>query len=285
MRTMADEWRTGLFDWSRDNAPKLIAILLVALILLQLLRFIVRKLNQHSKTVSDTGAAHRGQQMRTLASVIASMGAFVIYFVALMQALPLFGVDVRPILASAGIVGLAVGFGAQTLVKDVINGFFILLENHFDVGDVVRVAGVTGTVEAMTLRRTVLRDASGAVHIVPNSEIKVLSNMTRDWAQVSLQVSVDYHEPSDKVTNALEQVATEVFNDASINAALVAMPEVAGIERVTGLEVEYLVLAKVMPNQQYRVSRELRRRIKEAFERQGIKTPGPARIVLDQSAK
>jgi moderate conductance mechanosensitive channel len=284
-RTMADEWRGDIVGWSRHNVPKLIAILIVALILLQLLRFVVSRLNKHSKTVTGTGAMFRGQQLRTLASVIGSVGGVLIYFIALVQALPLFGVDVKPILASAGIVGLAVGFGAQTLVKDVINGFFILLENQFDIGDVIKAANVQGTVEVMTLRKTVLRDANGALHVIPNSEIHVVSNLTRDWSQVSLHVTADYTEPSDRVLNILREVAIHVYTDPGFHELMVAEPEVPGIERVTGVEVDYLMLAKVQPGQQYKVSRELRRCIKDAFEKNKIKTPGPAKIVLEQSLR
>lgn len=282
LRTMADDWSDDLVAWSRHNVPKLIAILVTAIILLHILRFIVKKLEKHSKTVTSTGALLRGQQMRTLASITASVGAFLIYFIALVQVLPLFGVDVKPILASAGIAGLAVGFGAQTLVKDVINGFFILFENQFDIGDVIKAAGVSGTVETMTLRKTVLRDSNGTVHVIPNSEIKVVSNTTRDWSQVSLHVTVDYSEPSERIINILREVGVHVYTDPGFHELMVAEPEVPGIERVSGSDVDYLMLVKVLPAQQYRVSRELRRRIKEAFEQNQVKTPGPPKIILDQ---
>jgi len=196
-----------------------------------------------------------------------------------------FAIDIEPLLASAGIAGLAIGFGAQTLVKDVINGFFILLENQFDIGDVIKAAGVQGTVEVMTLRKTVLRDANGTLHIIPNSEIHVVSNQTRDWAQVQLHVTVDYSEPSDKVTNLLREVAVQVYTEPGIHELMVAEPEVPGIERVSGSEVDYLMLAKVLPGQQYKLSREIRRRIKECFEKNNVKTPGPAKIVLEQSVR
>jgi small conductance mechanosensitive channel len=284
-RSVADDWREDIVGWSRHNVPKLIAILVVAIIMLQLLRFVMKRLNAHSKTVTHAGAMFRGQQLRTLASVIGSVGGALIYFIALVEALPLFGIDVKPILASAGIVGLAIGFGAQTLVKDVINGFFILLENQFDIGDVIKAAGVQGTVEVMTLRKTVLRDANGTLHIIPNSEIHVVSNMTRDWAQVQLHVTVDYGEPSEKVINLLREVAVQVYTEPGIHELMVAEPEVPGIERVAGSEVDYLMLAKVLPGQQYKVSREIRRRIKDCFEKNNVKTPGPARIVLEQSLR
>jgi small-conductance mechanosensitive channel len=283
LENILTDWRGDIAAWTRRDAPKLIVVLVISVILLRLLQVITRRLEDYSKKQPVTGGL-RGQQLRTLSSIIASVGAVLIYFLAGMQVLPLFGVDMKPILASAGIVGLAIGFGAQTLVKDVINGFFILFENQYDIGDVVKLAGVSGTVESMTLRRTLLRDGDGTLHNVPNSEIKVVSNLTRDWAQVSLHVITDYNENSDRVIKLLQDVGEEVYSDANYHEALVAEPEVPGIERVTGTEVEYLMLVKVVPGQQYRVSRHLRRRIKECFEENGIKTGGPAKIYVAERA-
>jgi small conductance mechanosensitive channel len=226
----------------------------------------------------------RAQQLATLASVVNGAGTFVIIFLALIQSLNVIGLNVGPLLASAGIVGLAVGFGAQTLVHDVINGFLILLENQYDVGDGVRIAGVQGIVENMTLRRTVLRDADGTVHTVPNSEIKIVSNTTRDWTQVSLHISAAYTEPSDKVISTLKEVAQEIWNDDSYRPLLVSLPEVPGIDRVTGQEVDYLMLAKTRPGKQLEVTRELRRRIKECFQKNNIQPGAPGRMyVVDVS--
>jgi small-conductance mechanosensitive channel len=273
------EWRDDIVVWVRQDLPRLLVILIVAAIFLRLLHAITRRLEDYSKNQTlPTGL--RAQQLRTLASIVDSVGAAIIYFFAGLQILDLFQVDVKPILASAGIVGLAVGFGAQTLVKDVINGFFILLEDQYGIGDVVKVAGVTGSVEVMTLRKTVVRDATGAVHTVPNSEIRVVSNLTRDWAQVSLHATVDYNESSDKVMTILRDVGEELYRDPQFADLLVAQPEIPGIERVSGREVEYLVLAKVKPGQQWYVSRELRRRIKDSFAKNNIQAPGPTRIYV-----
>ncbi|HUS19297.1 MAG TPA: mechanosensitive ion channel family protein [Terriglobales bacterium] len=284
MDQMLAHWRTNGAHWVEYAAPKLLIILVVATFLVVALRTITNKLVDFSKA-HHVHTGLRAQQLRTLASVIQSVGTVLIYFLAAMQALPLFGVDVKPILASAGIAGLAIGFGAQTLVKDVINGFFILLENQYDLGDHVRVAGVSGTVEAMTLRRTTLRDPNGTVHVVPNSEIKVVSNMTRDWAQITLSVAVDYQEKSDIVIKLLEEVSQALYADANFRDLLVAQPEVPGIERVANNEVDYSVVAKVIPGEQLRVSRELRRRIKDCFIQQNVRTPAPTRIyVTDPTA-
>ena len=271
-------WKADVARWIEKDAPKFLVVLLVAAIMLRVLALITRHLENLGHHAPAAGM--RAQQMRTMAGIVRSVGAFVIYFLALLQILPLFGIDMKPILASAGIVGLAVGFGAQTVVKDVINGFFVLFENQYDVGDVVKFAGVQGTVEAMTLRRTILRDADGTVHTIPNSEIKVVSNMTRDWSQVQLKITADYNEHSDRVIRLLEEVGADVYNDLKYKNSLVAEPEVPGIERVSGAEVEYLMLAKVRPGDQHIVSRELRKRIKECFQKNGIKTGGAAKIFV-----
>ena len=277
---MLRDWRGDTLWWMRHQAPRLLATLLAVIVLLALLRLITHRLLRFSERQPIKGL--RSQQLHTLASIVGSVGKFVIFFLAALQALPLFGVDVKPILASAGIAGLAVGFGAQTLVKDVINGFFILVENQYDVGDTVKVAGVTGTVEDMSLRRTTLRDANGTVHVVPNSEIKVVSNLTRDWAQLTLHVSAGADENSDRIIKLLQGIAMDVYEDDRFRDSLVSQPEVPGIERVSGQEVDYLVLAKVRPGQQYAIGRELRKRVIDCFQKEKVRSGGPGRMyVLD----
>src|SRR5437879_13374951 len=189
LENIVTDWRGDIAAWARKDAPKLLVVLIIAAILLRLLEVVTRRLEDYSKNQPATGGL-RGQQLRTLSSIIASVGAVLIYFLAALQVLPLFGVDMKPILASAGIVGLAIGFGAQTLVKDVINGFFILFENQYDIGDVVRVAGVKGTVESMTMRRPNLRDEDGTLHVVPKSQSTRVSKLTRTWAHVALHILV-----------------------------------------------------------------------------------------------
>jgi moderate conductance mechanosensitive channel len=284
-----ETWKQDCTQWLGHDLPRLVinfvAIAIVASILIRLLRVVTRRLDILSKR-SSLPTGMRAQQLRTLASVIYSVGLALIIFVAAMDLLYKgFGINVEPLLASAGIVGLAIGFGAQTLVKDVLNGFFILFENHYDVGDVVKIAGVGGSVESMTLRRTTLRDSDGTVYIVPNSEIHVVSNLTRDWSQLALTVSVDYSENSDHVVDLLKTIASEVYEDPEFSKLLVAKPEVPGIERVTGREVDYLLLAKCKPGQQYPISRELRRRIKACFEKNNIKAGSPTMVYVGETNK
>lgn len=273
------QWRSDALEFLRQDVPKILVVLIVSLVLLWLLRVITRRLRALSKRQAfPTGI--RAQQLSTLSGVINGVGMFVILFSAMIQILGVLNIDVKPLIASAGVVGLAIGFGAQTLVKDVINGFFILLENQYDVGDIVKLGGVQGTVENMTLRRTVLRDADGSVHTVPNSEIKIVSNLTRDWTQVALHVAVDYSENSDRVVQVLRELSLEIWNDSRYRELLVSQPEVPGIERVTGSEVDYVMLVKTRPGKQLEVTRELRRRIKDCFQKNNIKPGGPGKMYV-----
>src|SRR5215475_6412610 len=191
LRELLVAWRGDAIEFLHQHAPRIALILVLAFLGLRLFKIIVSKMVAfQSKRPSQ---AVRVQQIQTLAGVINSIGVFLIVFVSGLEVLQELNINLAPLLASAGIAGLAIGFGAQTLVKDVINGFFVLLENQYDLGDAIKMSGVSGTVERMTLRRTVLRDAEGTLHTVPNSQISVVSNLTRDWTQTAVHVAVSYH--------------------------------------------------------------------------------------------
>ena len=275
------DWREDAINFLRHDAPKIVFVLVIAYVLVRILRMIASKTADLHIRKLPSGL--RVQQIRTLTSVMTSVGVFVILFIAILEVLSLLGLNLGPMLASAGIAGLAIGFGAQTMVHDFINGFFILFENQYDLGDMVRIAGVKGTVEKMSLRQTVLRDEDGTVHIVPNSAIQIVSNTTRDWSQFPLRVVVAYSEPSEKIVKLLKEIGSEVRHDPEFSDDVVSDIEVPGIDRVGNGEAEYLMLIKTRPNKQYRVSRELRRRIKACFEKNNVQAAGPGRIyVMDQ---
>jgi small-conductance mechanosensitive channel len=277
-------WREDSISFLHHEMPKLVLVLLGAFVLVRVLRVVTGKIADLREPRFAQGL--RAQQVRTLAGVINSVGVFVILFVAGLQALSLLGLNLGPLLASAGIAGLAIGFGAQTLVKDWINGFFILFEDQFNIGDTIRTAGVKGVVEEMTLRRTVLRDDDGTLHMVPNSQMTIVSNMTRDWAQLALKVAVAYTEPSDKIIALLEQVGTDVRHDPAFADDIVSDIQVPGIDRVGNGEAEYLMLIKTRPNKQWAVSREVRKRIKDSFLKNNIQAGAPGRVfVADPGAE
>src|SRR5271166_2788793 len=274
-----NDWGDDAFYFLRHQVPRILAVLVVAFILSRLLKLLAKHFSELSNR-QDLPSAVRSQQIRTVSSVVYSIGLFIILFIAAMQVLALLGVNMGPLLASAGVAGLAIGFGAQTLVKDFINGFFILAENQYDIGDTVRIAGVQGVVENMTLRRTVLRDSDGTVHTVPSSDITVVSNLTRDWTQINLHVSVAYGADSERVIEVLKQVGEELCSDPSFADMIVATPDVAGIDKVTGNAVDYLMLVKAKPGSQFAVRRELQRRIKASFEKNHIEPGDPSRVIV-----
>jgi len=277
---LLQDWREDTLHFLRNDAPKVLFIVIGAIALGRVWRLAIGRVAAlHDKRLlSDV----RARQIRTLASVISSIGELVIAFVATLMVLDRLGLNLGPLLASAGVAGLAIGFGAQTLVHDFINGFFILLENQYDIGDIIRIAGVKGTVEDMTLRRTVLRDDDGTVHIVPNSQVTIVSNTTRDWSQLTMRVVVAYSEDSDRIIQLLQQVGDELRHDPGFADDIVGDVQVPGIDRVGPGEAEYLMLVKTRPTKQFAVSRELRRRIKSCFEKNNVKTAGPNRVYVQE---
>ena len=281
LRELLLAWRGDAMEFLHKHAPRIALILILAFLGLRLFKVIVQKMVAfQSKRPSQ---AVRAQQIQTLAGVINSIGVFLIVFVSGLEVLQELDINLAPLLASAGIAGLAIGFGAQTLVKDVINGFFILLENQYDLGDAVRIAGVKGTVEAMSMRTTTLRDDDGTIHVVPNSEIHIVSNTTRDWSQLTMRVIVAFEEPSEKILKLLREISEEIRHDPEYANDIVSDIQIPGIDRVGNGEAEYVVLVKTRPTKQYPVSRELRRRIKECFIQNDIRHASAGRVyVVDQ---
>jgi moderate conductance mechanosensitive channel len=278
IRELLADWRGDSMKFLHEDVPKILLMLVIAVVVLRLVHKLT--LGMVALRTRRLPPGIHAQQIQTLASVINSVASFVVWFVATLTILARLGLNLGPLLASAGIAGLAIGFGAQTLVKDFINGFFVLLEDQYNIGDAVKLAGVKGTVEDMTLRRTVLRDDDGTVHIIPNSQVQIVSNMTRDWAQVALHVSVAYTEPSDKIIDVLKQVGEEIRHDPQFEDDIVADIQVPGIDRVGNGEAEYLVLVKTRPRKQFAVTREFRRRIKECFEKNKIQAGLPGRVFV-----
>jgi len=278
LQELLRDWRQDSRQFVQHDLPKILLVVAVSFFLIRLLRAIATRVG--TLKVTDRYSDARARQVKTMAGVIGSVGKFAIFFVASLEILSQLGFNLGPLLASAGIVGLAIGFGAQTLVKDVINGFFILLENQYDIGDSVRAAGVKGNVEDMSLRRTVLRDDDGTVHTIPNSEIKLVSNMTRDWSQVLIRTTTAYTEPSQRITSLLQQVGDALAAESEYRSDFVAAPRVLGIDRVANGEVDYLLAARTRPGRQYDISRELRRRIKDSFEQNQIQTGPPGRVFV-----
>ncbi len=273
---------TQLFRWTQfavGNALRVAGILLAAFLLTRLLKAVTKRLIK--RAASETRVAQmREQQTRTQAGVLYGAGMALILIVAFLMVLPEFGFNVTPIAALAGLASVAVGFGAQNLVRDVISGFFIIFEDQFVVGDTIRAGDVIGRVEHLTLRRTVLRDDKGALVTLSNGEIREVGNLSRDWSQLSVDVQVVAEEAVDAALAALEKVASEFRSDPAWSAALVDGPRVLGVEALALAGTTLRVQVRTVPNRQYDVARELRRRIGLRFEQEQIRLSGVQRVEL-----
>jgi small conductance mechanosensitive channel len=277
-------------DWHKniilivEKLPKFLAVLLIVYVLHRVVLFFVKRM----RGVADRQVRvnfHRSAQLRTMASTIRATSYGVFGFIAFLQVLNLLNIPYQPILASAGILGVAIGLGAQSIFKDVLNGILILVEDQYNVGEIVSLAGLKGTVEDLTLRRTTVRDADGTLYIIPNSQIATVSNLSRDYAVATLNVSVDASANPDKVIAILANVASQVRNDESFKDIAVADPVVLGIDKIEGRAVTYLVQLRVRANQRDPVLRELRRRIILAFEKDGIPLGNdPANMLILRAA-
>ena len=265
---LARDWKTAVLDFARQDVPRLLVILLVGFVLRRTVDFFVHRM--HRIADRQVGNSQRAAQLRTLAAILRGAAYSVIGFIVLLQILQVFGVHVEPLLASAGVVGVGIGLGAQSVFKDMINGVFILVEDQYNVGEVVKVAGLQGSVEDLTLRCTTLRDGDGTLYIIPNSQIATVSNLSRDYSVASLKVSVDATADPDRVMEVLRRLADEVRNDTVFKQVVIADPDILGVDSINGREVIYPVNLRVRANQRDGVLRELRRRLIKTFEREGI---------------
>jgi small conductance mechanosensitive channel len=261
------------------NTLRIVLILVVALALSKLFRHLVSRLERLADDDDPLTLSEREKRARTLGRMLRQVVAVVVWSIAGMLVLGEIGVDLKPILAGAGIAGLALGFGAQTLVKDLIAGFFILLENQFRVNDVIRTAGVEGMVDAMNLRTTVLRDAEGRVHVIPNGSIEVVTNLTREGCRALLDVGVGYEEDVDRCLEVLRRVGEEMGKDPVHGPMLRGPFQVLGIERLDASSVVLRVWVETRPHHRWDVLREMRKRVKRAFDEAGIEIPYPQMTV------
>src|SRR3954468_3119121 len=226
----------------------------------------------------DSVTTLREKRGRTISQLLRSVGRVVIVTLAILLTFNVF-INIAPILAGAGILGLAISFGAQSLVRDIISGFFILLENQFAVGDVIEAAGKNGVVEKMTLRVVVLRDLEGTMHVIPNGQINVVSNKTRGWARAVVDVTIPYTEDVDRIIGVVRDEAAQFSTDAVWGLQLDGPVEVLGIEELRDNAVVIRSLLKTQPGSQWNVAREFRRRLKIRFDREAIETPFQQRRV------
>lgn len=267
------------------NWPGLIAntveILLIALLAFggyRLLKVLTGRLQREIDEPDLVRKRLREQRAQTVASLLNNVGLITITGIALLMVLAIF-IEIGPLLAGVGVLGLAVSFGAQSLVKDLISGVFMLVEGQFAVGDVVRVKDTAGLVEKITLRTLVLRDINGVVHIIPNGTVDTLSNLTKSWSRAVLEIGVAYKEDVDRVMEVMLEEAIKLSKDPDWEPLIVEEPTIPGVERFDDSAVTIRAMFKTLPLKQWDVARQYRRRIKKRFDDEGIEIPFPHRTL------
>jgi small-conductance mechanosensitive channel len=265
-------------NWLITNGSRIAVIIIGSLLAIWIIRIVINR-SKRGLVLPDKVGVERAKRAETLARIVENTLRAVILAAALLMILKQVGIEIGPLLAGAGVVGLAIGFGAQSLVKDVIGGFFILLENHMNVGDVVQISGVSGLVESINLRVTVLRDLEGRVHIVPNGEIGVVTNMTKEWSRALLDIGVAYKEDVDGVISVLEEVGEGMRTDETFGPLILEPIEVLGLDSFGDSSVNIRVMMKTRPIEQWKIAREFRKRVKKVFDEKGIEIPFPHRTI------
>ena len=264
-------------EWLKDSGISILIIIVIAaavyFVLCHLIPVIIKQ------TTAQRMKGKLGEEIKkrsnTLSSVLIKTSLTIIVIFALFTILPEFGINITAMLAGLGVIGIAVGFGAQTLIKDYLSGLFIILEDPYDVGDVVRVGGIAGLVEEIGLRRTILRDLDGIVHSVPNSEIKTASNFTKGYSRVNLNISVAYGEDLDRVINVINRVCKEMAEDPKWKADFVTTPQVLRVDNLGDSGIDIKILGDTKPIRQWDVMGELRLRLKRTFDAEEIEIPWP----------
>jgi small conductance mechanosensitive channel len=269
-----DEWRARGVDYALDKGIDIGGVLISVFVAWLLVRFVASRIERWGKDGRRGMQTAREQRARTAAKLVRNAGRALLTVVAVLMVLNQLDFNISPLLASAGVVGLAVSFGSQSLVRDYVTGFFLQLEHQFALGDVIRIGGVEGTVENISLRLVYLRDGTGALHIIPNGQIAQVSNLTRAWGRVSVDVDVAWRD-SDRAAQAIKEAADALGVDPAWADALLDPPRVSGIERISGGAVTLRTSARVDPYRRDDVARDLRRRIKESLDRVGVTTYVP----------
>src|SRR5271168_1332359 len=272
------DWTTSLQDFLHHDLPKLVVVLAFTWVLIWMVNLLTRRMIRIAEARTSTGIA-RASQIKTLASVLRATGIGIVIFLAALQILrDVFNFNLAPLITSAGVAGVAIGLAAQTIVKDCLNGVLILVEDQYNVGDKVRLAGLAGIVESLSLRKTTVRDGDGTLYIIPNSQITTVANLTRDYSVATINVSVDFSADPDKVLALLKEVALSVRNDPAYSDVFISDPVLLGVDTIKGSQVIYPVQLKTQADKQWTAMRETQRRIRIALEQNGMLPGDPLRV-------
>ena len=264
-------------DWFMDTGIRIIAIIVVAIILFFICRIVIPSIMKRMITHRMLGEEETEIKKRTdtLSAILVKIVGIIIAIIAIITILPEFGVNIATLIAGIGVGGLAIAFAAQNLVRDFITGFFIILEDQYRVGDVVTIAGVSGSVEEIVLRRTVLRDVSANVHSIPNGHVDVSTNMTKKFSRINFNISVGYGEDLQKVMETVNAVCKEMVEDEKWKDDFISTPSAIRVDNLGDSGVDIRIMGDTKPSRQWELTGELRLRLKMAFDEVGIEIPWP----------
>jgi small-conductance mechanosensitive channel len=278
-QSMWQSWVDKAQDFLVNDLQHLIAILVFAWIAFWLVKVVTDRMRRAAEKHAGAGLA-RTSQVRTLASVLRATGFSIVGFFTVISILrEVFDFNPTPLLASAGVAGVAIGLAAQTIVKDMINGMLVLVEDQYNVGDVITIAGITGTVESMSLRKTNVRGFDGTLYLVPNSQITNVANQSRDFSTTTLNISVDFSADPDKVIALLNKIVGEVRQEPAYKNIFLEDPKVLGVDQIKGSEVIYPISVKTLARKQYDALREMQKRIRIALEKNNMLPGSPFRVI------
>jgi len=264
-------------DWFMNTGIRVIVIIAIGvavyLICRPIIRSVIKRIVSHRMAGEDETDIQ--QRTDTLSSILVKIAGIIILIIAVITILPEFGVNITSLIAAIGIGGLAIAFAAQNLIRDFISGFFILLEDQYSIGDVVSIAGIAGVVEDITLRRTILRDLDANVHSVPNGKVELSTNMTKKYSRVNLNVSVGYGENLKHVIDIINKICQEMAKDPQWKDDFITTPSVLRVDKLGDSGIDIKILGDTKPAKQWAITGELRLRLKDAFDREGIEIPWP----------
>jgi small-conductance mechanosensitive channel len=281
LQLLPEAWRTepigdAVGNWMRDEGLRLLLTALGTVIAVRLVRIVLFRIRRHVEAGLTTRGVSEVGRLQALFDVLNYLAVALVVAVGVMTGLSVLGVNTSALLASAGVLGFAVGFGAQTMVKDLLNGLFLLAEGQYTIGDLIQVGGVTGTVERVTLRTTTLRAFNGDVHIVPSGDVRLVTNRSKGWARVVIDAGLGYDMPVERALSVLEEYCGEVATDPDLAGVLLEGPTVLGVEAFEDHQYVVRVVAKVPADLRFRAERRMRLLLRAVFEREGIETPVPA---------
>lgn len=266
-----------MYNWFMDTGIRVIVIVAVAVILYFIFKYLIPKFIRRfiSRRMADEEDTEIQKRTDTLSSILVTIMGVIILIIAILTILPEFGVNITTLIAGIGVGGLAIAFAAQNLVRDFITGFFILFEDQYKVGDVVTIAGISGLVEEIGLRRTILRDLDAKVHSIPNGKVEISTNHTKKFSRVNLNISVGYGENLDKVIETINRICQEMVEDPKWKEDFISTPTVLRVDNLGDSGIDIKILGDTKPARQWDIMGELRLRIKKTFDSEGIEIPWP----------